>query len=133
MKKSTSYLPDTNTIIRYLIGDEPILSSKAKEFFNKIIDADAKAVILESVIAECIYVLVKIYQVPKDKAAGRLIDILRYKGIVNKDRQELIHALTMFTKHSLDIVDCLLYARAMAGGDQLFTFDVDLIKLTKKE
>jgi predicted nucleic-acid-binding protein len=37
-----------------------------------------KVIILESVIAESVYVLTKIYKVPKNKAAAALIDILRY-------------------------------------------------------
>jgi len=125
-------LPDTNTIIRYLINDDPELFSKAKEFFEKVRNGDAKVVVLESVIAECVYVLTKIYRVPKDKAAGRLIDVLRYKGVVNKDRQELIHALTLYTEQGLDIVDCILHAKALSGGDHVFTFDSDLNRLNKK-
>jgi predicted nucleic acid-binding protein len=133
VKKSARSLPDTNTIIRYLINDDPLLYSKAKDFFETVKNGETKAVILESVIAECIYILMKIYQVPKDKAAGRLVDILRYKGIINKDRQELIYALTMFSEQSLDIVDCILYAKAISGGDHLFTFDIDLNRLSKKD
>jgi predicted nucleic acid-binding protein len=129
VKKLARSLPDTNTIIRYLINDDPVLFSKAQEFFDKIKNGDAKALILESVVAECIYVLTKIYRVPRDKAAGSLIDLLRYKGIDNKDRQELIQALTLFTEKGLDIVDCLLYAKAIASGDHLFTFDADLHRL----
>ena len=130
MRKPAKSLPDTNTIIRYLINDDPVLFIKAKGYFEKVKNGETRAVILESVIAECIYVLTKMYRVPKDEAAGRLIDILRYKGIVNKDKPELIQALTLFMERGLDIVDCFLCARATAGGDQLFTFDSDLIKLT---
>jgi predicted nucleic acid-binding protein len=132
VKKPLKSLPDTNTIIRYLINDEPSLHQKAKEFFDKVKNNEIKAAILESVIAECIYVLMKIYHVPKDKAAGRLIDILRYKGIENKDKQELIRALEIFTDRNLDIVDCILFSRAISSGDQLFTFDEDLKKLIRK-
>lgn len=115
MKKPTRSLPDTNTIIRYLVNDNPSLYVKAKEFFDKVKIGSLKAVVLESVIAECIYVLTKIYRVPRDKAAGSLIDVLRYKGIVNIDRQELIRALSLFSEEGLDIVDCILWAKAATG------------------
>jgi predicted nucleic acid-binding protein len=54
---------DTNTIVRYLVADDPALHEKAKEFFDKVKHGGFKAVILESVIAECMYVLTKIRDV----------------------------------------------------------------------
>ncbi|MFI5296022.1 MAG: PIN domain-containing protein [Thermodesulfovibrionales bacterium] len=132
MKRPARSLPDTNTIIRYLVADDPILHAKAKEFFDKVKNGGVKAVFLESVIAECIYVLTKIYKVPRDRAASSLIDILHYKGIANDDRLELISALSMFSEQGLDIVDCILCAKVVTAGDHLFTFDIDLNKLAKR-
>lgn len=132
MKKPARSLPDTNTIVRYLVADDPALHEKAKDFFDKVKNGNVKAVVLESVIAECIYVLTRIYRVPRDQAAGSLIDLLRYKGIVNDDQQVLIKALSLFSDHRLDIVDCILCAKAAAAGDPLFTFDVDLQKLVRR-
>lgn len=132
MKKPARSLPDTNTIVRYLVADDPALHEKAKEFFDKVKHGGVKAVILESVIAECMYVLTKIYKVPRDRAAGGLIDILHYKGIANDDQQELIRALTLCSEHGLDIVDCILCAKAVSAGDHLFTFDADLNKLVRR-
>lgn len=132
MKKPARSLPDTNTIVRYLVKDNPVLFAKAKEFFDGVKNGDIKAVILESVIAECIYVLTRIYRVPRERAAGSLIDILRYKGIANTDRAELIRALSLFSDRSLDIVDCFLCVKAAEGGDRLFTFDEELNKLARQ-
>jgi predicted nucleic-acid-binding protein len=64
--------------------------------------------------------------VPKDRAAGSLIDLLHYKGIASDDQQELIQALSLFSERGPDIVDCILCAKAMAGPDHLFTFDAEL-------
>ena len=55
--------------------------------------------------------------------------MLRYKGIANDDQQELIRALSLFSEQGLDIVDCILFAKAAAIGGHLFTFDADLNKL----
>lgn len=132
MKRPAESLPDTNTIVRYLVADDAALHAKAKDFFDKVKHGSVKAVILESVIAECIYVLTKIYKVPRDRTAGSLIDLLHYKGIANGDQQELIRALTLFSERGLDIVDCILCAKAAAAGDHLFTFDADLQKLSRQ-
>ena len=116
MKKLVRSLPDTNIIVRYLVRDDPALYAKAKEFFDKVKNGDVKAVILESVIAEFIYVLTKIYLVPRERAAGSLIDMLRYKGIANDDQQELIRALSLFSEQGLDIVDCIYSPRPRLSG-----------------
>ena len=132
MKKVARSLPDTNTIVRYFVADDPTLHAKAKEFFDKVKNGGVRAVILESVIAECIYVLTTLYRAPRDRAAGSLIDLLHYKGIANHDRQELIRALSLFSMHRLDIVDCILCAKAVATGGHLFTFDGDLNNIVRR-
>ncbi|MBU4320200.1 MAG: PIN domain-containing protein [Thermodesulfovibrionales bacterium] len=132
MKKPERSLPDTNTIVRYLVADDPVLHAKAKDFFDKVKHGSLKTVILESVIAECIYVLTKIYKVPRVRAAGSLIDLMRYKGIANDDQQELIRALSLFSERGIDIVDCILCAKAATSEDHLFTFDEDLQKLSRR-
>jgi len=132
VKKPARSLPDTNTIIRYLVKDDASLYTKAKNFFDNVKNGNIRAVILESVVVECIYVLTKIYLVPKDKAAESLIDILHYKGIANDDQREIIRALSLFSEGRLDIVDCILYAKSTGRGDHLFTFDDELNKIAKR-
>jgi predicted nucleic-acid-binding protein len=131
MKKPVRHLPDTNILIRYLTRDVETLYTRAKNFFDQVKNGSAKTIILESVIAECIHVLTKIYKVPKDRAAASLIDILRYKGIANDDQNELIQALTLFSQRNIDIVDCILCTKATGPDKSLFTFDTELEKMNK--
>jgi len=130
MTKPVRSLPDTNTLIRYLTRDDEPLYARAKEFFDKVKEGSTRAVIIESVIAECVYVLTKIYKVPRNEAAESLIDILHYKGIVNLDRKELIRALALFSERNIDIVDCILCVKASGPDTSLFSFDSALNKLT---
>ena len=133
MKDPAKRLPDTNTILRYLLGDEPRLYEKAARFFEKVRVGEEKAVILESVLVECIYVLTKYYKVPKKEASAKLKELLHYRGFINDDRDELIEALTVFAeKSSLDIVDCILCAKARRPGMSLFTFDEALMSHSKR-
>jgi predicted nucleic-acid-binding protein len=131
MRKPVRSLPDTNTLIRYLTRDDETLYLRAKEFYDKVKDGSKPAVIIESVIAECIYVLTKIYKVPRNEAAASLIDILHYKGIANPDRKELIRALTLFSERNTDIVDCILCVKASGPGVSLFSFDTALNKMNQ--
>jgi len=133
MKKPGKSLPDTNIVIRYLTRDDEALYGRAKEFFDDVKEGKTRAVILESVIAECTYVLTKIYKAPRSKAAESLIDILHYKGIANQDRQELIRALSLFSERNIDIVDCILCVKSAGPDTSLFSFDNELNKMSESQ
>jgi predicted nucleic acid-binding protein len=53
--------------------------------------------------------------------------------LANDNRQELIRALPLFSEQGLDIVDCILCAKAMSGPDHLFTFDAELNKIARNQ
>ncbi len=122
MKKPKSKLPDTNTILRYLLRDQEAPYLKAAAFFEDVLKGKETAIILESVLVECVYVLTKFYKVPRAETADILIRLLGYKGIMNDDTRELSESLAMFAGSALDIVDCLLFVEARNYGLSLFTF-----------
>ena len=128
MKKPAERIPDTNAIIRYLLGDHPTLSPRAVEFFSRVRTGEQKVLILESVIAEAVYVLTKAYAVPRAKVASGLTGLLNYRGVINPDRASLLDALALFGAGKLDIVDCVLIARARRERGEPFSFDRDLLK-----
>ena len=133
MKRDDVHLPDTNVIVRYLVNDDPALFMRAQVFFDKVRQGDQKAVLLESVLAECVYVLTKIYKVPRTEAASVLIDLLQYKGICNTDKAELIHALNLYSAKNLDVVDAILCAKAQDRQRTLVTFDKALQKVSNAQ
>lgn len=133
MTELAKKLPDTNVILRYLLEDEPHLYKKASEFFEMVRLGEEKAVILESVLAECIYVLIKFYKIPKEEVTDKLKGLLQYKGIVNEDKRELIDSINIFNEKNLGIVDCILCAKAKTQNKTLFTFDEKLKKSAEKQ
>lgn len=133
MKNPVRILPDTNTILRYLLEDEPGLYQRAARVFEKLRTGEEKALILESVLVECVYVLTKFYKVPKKETSSKLQALLHYRGIMNDDRDELIEALTIFAaRSSLDIVDCILCVKARKPNISLFTFDKALMNQSNR-
>jgi predicted nucleic-acid-binding protein len=124
--KLKTKLPDTNTILRYLLKDHEDLHSKAAAFFEDVRTGKENALILESVVVECVYVLTKYYRVPRGETAAILSRLLGYKGVANSDRKELTDALTVFSESKMDIVDCVLFAKARNYGLILYTFDKEL-------
>ena len=47
------------------------------------------AVIPESVLAECVYVLLKVYKIDRQIISEKLRGLFAYKGIVNPDKKDL--------------------------------------------
>jgi predicted nucleic-acid-binding protein len=126
MKKPRNELPDTNTILRYLLRDQEDLYTRAAAFFEDVLTGKEKATILESVLVECVYVLTRFYKVSRAETADVLIRFLGYKGIMNEDVRELTESLAVFADSTIDIVDCLLFVKARNYDLTLFTFDKKL-------
>jgi len=130
--KNIEILPDTNVVLRYLLRDDPVQYAQAAELFESVRVGKEKAVILESVLVECVSILMKFYQVPRQETAESLSVLLQYKGIANQDQETLIESLRIFVDRNLDIVDCIILARTKRGEGRLFSFDKALNKLQEK-
>ena len=122
------YLIDTNVILRYLLGDHPKFSPKAKAFMSEVSEGTKKAEIFDVVIVECIYVMEKYYQIPKSEISTKLSGILNFSGIVNPDRSEILEALLKYNSTNIDIVDCILAAHS-SPEKVVVSFDKDMKKL----
>jgi len=129
MKRSETTLPDTNAILRYLLKDIPEQFNKSADLFEKARIGTERIMIIESVLLECAYVLIKFYNIPKQETATVLINLLQYKGVVNRDRSIMVEALRLFSENNLDLADCMLIANARYRKMKLFTFDKAILKL----
>ena len=131
MTRHPDSLLDTKVVLRYLLGDDPSQSAIIKPVFTALRSGEKGALLPESVLAECVYILLEHYGVPKAEAVGHLDDILRYPGIVNRDKADLREALKLFRDNRIDFVDCILVAKSRIGDLELITFDGQLQKLKR--
>lgn len=122
------YLVDTNVILRYLLGDHTEFSPKAEVFMLDVSQGVKKAEIPDVVIVECIYVMEKYYEIPKNEIVDKLSRILNFSGIVNPDRPEILKALLKYENSNIDIVDCILAAHS-SPEKVVISFDKDMKKL----
>ena len=123
--KRNFYLIDTNVIIRFLTKDNEILSERSAEIFDKIESGEIKAKITDGVLAEIVYVIMKIYKKDRKFITGTLRKILNLRGIINHDKVQLKKALDIFEERKIDIVDAILLARSEQCLGVL-SFDRDL-------
>jgi predicted nucleic acid-binding protein len=121
-------LPDTNTILRYLLNDHPEFSPRAVDFWESVREGHIVATLTEGVLLECVHVLQRFYKVPRTKIADELAIILSYKGLRRNNRAPFLKALAIYRAHNLDFVDCMLIARQLAGEGTVFSFDMALAK-----
>jgi len=122
---------DANWILRYLLRDDETLFARAADVLEKAKTGEEKILIPEGVLAECIYVLLKIYKVDRMDMAEKMGNLFSYKGVVNPDRKDLMDAIHLFGQTHFSIVDCLLLAKSINHGWPLLTFDKDLEKTSR--
>lgn len=121
-------LIDANVILRYLLKDDEVLFKKASSLLEKVKGGEESVVIPECALAECVYVLLKIYKVERRIVSEKLQGLFSYKGVVNPDKKVMIDSIALFGQTQLSIVDCILCARVMDSSFELFTFDDELKK-----
>lgn len=119
-------LIDANVVLRYLLQDDDALFKKASALLERIKVGEEAVVIPESVLAECVYVLLKVYKIDRQLISEKVRGLFAYKGIVNPDKKDLIDSIILFGQTQLSIVDCIACSKSINNGMSLFTFDDDL-------
>ena len=117
---------DANVIVRLLAKDHPEHFQKALEFFRTRRDI----YLMESVVAECYYVLLKIYRLPKERIVEDLVRLLDLPNIV-ANKALLGETLAILRERNIDFVDAMLCARARIFGDEIFSFDKKVVQCAK--
>jgi len=112
---------DTNYIVRYLTNDNEEMATIAE---NIILNKNPY--ISNEVLAEVIYVLIGIYEIPKQDVSDMLIQLISFKNIQVENKIIVINALQIFQNKNLDFVDCLLCS--YSKNDEIKTFDKKLLK-----
>lgn len=118
---------DTNIILRYLLGDNEELCSKAVE----IIDNNDVFIPTEVIVEAC-YVLRKVYEVEKEKIFEVVDLLLNMENVRFQNKKTVEIAFELYVKHNLDIVDCFLVAYSINEKYNIKTFDKKLNNVIMK-
>lgn len=118
---------DANIILRYLLADipEPFIRSK------EILEGDTVHLPFE-VLAEIVYVLEKVYSVPRKEISGSITRLLKYPNISTYDAEVGELAMKTYADSNLDFIDALLYAYHKLRGNEIVTFDSQLSRYIQK-
>jgi predicted nucleic-acid-binding protein len=117
-------LVDTNVLLRFLLGDDPVQSPKATVLMRRVEQEKEQVELGDGVLAETIWVLEKGLKVPRKDIVRQLGRLLNLRGLQSSGgRRVLLDALANYGRTSCDIVDCLLAARARSKKTKVYSFD----------
>jgi len=114
-------LVDANVILRYLLGDNVDMADKCRELI-----AMHKISVRYEVLAEVVYVLHKVYSLPRDRITESIRLFLSERNVEVESDEVMFFALKTYAEVSMDFVDCVLYSFKAVYGHDVFTFDRQL-------
>lgn len=114
---------DGNVVLRYLLADVPSLFGQSEQ----ILEREAVDLPFE-VLAEVVYVLDKVYSVPRPEISASLAELLRYPNVCTHNTEVALRALKTYSSTGLDIIDSLLCGYSAGQGAEILSFDKQLNK-----
>ena len=121
-------LIDTNLIVRYLVQDHEPHAAAAGKLFAACDRGDIVLVVLDAVLAECVFVLESFYNHPRGEIATALRTLASSPGIQIALLAVTLDALDRYRRSNVHFVDCLIAATAAADDLAVATFDRDFRK-----
>lgn len=100
-------LLDTNYILRFLLKDDEKLFQKSKEVITS-----NSCFIDNEVFAEVVFVLQKVYKIPRAEIRTTLERFISSENIILNSKNTMTNALKIFDENNLDFVDAILCAKS---------------------
>lgn len=107
----TAFL-DTNVLVRHLTGDPPEMATRA----TKALVGGELLLLVDLVLAECVYVLESFYEVGRVRIAEIMRAAIALRSIEVVDEAMLLRALEVYEVERLDFADAYLVAAAETTG-----------------
>lgn len=116
---------DANYILRYLLKDNPKQFLIVKEVIE-----NQDIALTDFIFAEVVYVLEKVYSVPRKDIKGALEGLVEYKNLFMENKSVILRSLQIYSESKLDLADALLIAYHQDSSNTvLHTFDKRILKI----
>lgn len=112
-------LLDTNLIIRFLVNDNP---QKVHRVENLLLDKNNTNILLDTVIAEIIWVISSYYSLNKTEVIEK-IKALIHLDTIDCNAVLINKALSIWEENNISYIDAYLAAVANLGNIPLFSYD----------
>jgi len=130
---------DTDVIIRLLTGDDPAKQAAANALFERVEGGQLSLAAPDTVIADAVYVLAspRLYALSRPEVTAQLSTLVALPGFQVQNRTQVLAALAVYARTTLDFGDALLIAGMQQQGSQvLYSYDKDFDRvagLTRQE
>jgi predicted nucleic-acid-binding protein len=115
---------DANVVLRYLLKDNQSLFEKSVQIVE-----NNEILLTHVIIAEIVYVLEKVYKIPKKEIYKGLTELFSSVSILINDKQLILLALKNYSEHNIDFADAILLSYKRIKNYNVITFDKKLNKL----
>lgn len=119
---------DTSIFIRLLVKDNEKKLEECINLFSLVEEGKLIPYISSTVVSEIIFVLTKIYKIPKASVISDLQNIFRFRNMTIIEKTNSIKAILLFKEHSIKYGDCLISTQ-VPKGVTLVTYDTDFSKI----
>jgi predicted nucleic-acid-binding protein len=115
---------DTNVILRFFLADDEKQFQKAFDFIQSLEAGKDEALLTEIVFAEVVWVLQKVYAVPRTEIALKFTRLIQGLGIKTvSGKAVFIEALKIYAGTAIDIQDIFLSVLAQNHNCTVVTFN----------
>lgn len=112
---------DANIVLRYLLQDNEQLSKQAT-----LIIENQDVFVMTEVVAEIVYVLHRVYQMPRKDIAQELVLLFSQGLLFHENTKFILQALDIYANKNFDFVDCVLASYLINYQYEIHTFDKKL-------
>ena len=112
---------DSSALVRFFLNDDPVKAEKVE----KLLNSSEQLVLLECVVVEFQFVLLRIYKRPKEEVVQAIRYLLKLANI--RCSYEVKLALSLFERRELSFPDALILV--YSEGNKVASFDKALIKV----
>lgn len=115
---------DTNIFLRFLTGEPPELADKVSNFFDKVESGKYKLYVCDMVVSELVYVLEKIFELPKKEISEKVKALMLKKNIIMENKLVIFRALDSYRELNVNFVDSYIYSHCYKNKvNKVFSFD----------
>ena len=120
-------LLDANIIVRFFEGDKAIHYEQSVSIIRDISIGKTKALLLDLIVAEIIYVTRRVYKREKSEIVQVLKEIISMPSLYVENQLLLFNALDIYTSTNIDFADAMLCAKKHLEGVEVLSFDRKVI------